>query len=62
MNFVYQKMKRVESWKNAVISHGRGFPACCCVCTHKKQHVSGASGKGMWFRKQTPNLTVAVDF
>lgn len=61
--FVYQRMKTTDSWKNALISHGRGFPVCCCVYTHEKQHVSGASGKrGMWFRKQTPNLTVAVDF
>lgn len=43
--FVYQRMKTTDSWKNALISHGRGFPACCYVYTHEKQHVSGASGK-----------------
>lgn len=56
--FVYQRMKTTDSWKNALISHGRGFPACCYVYTHEKQHVSGASGKRVvCFWKWRRNLT-----
>lgn len=58
--FVYQRMQTTDSWKNELILHGRGFPACCYVHTHEKQHVSGVSGKRrLWFRKWRPNLTVA---